>query len=79
MKTVAKRRPAKATDTFWGKVTMKLKKLATHIEQSKGPSMSIDDLDYRWVDDRIRFMEYESYKLTKDEMIKANNLWNDYK
>ena len=78
MKTAAKRKPAKATDTFWGGVTMKLKKLATQIEQIKGPSMDIDDLDYRWVDDRIELLEGGGRKLTRDEMMKANSLWNDY-
>ena len=38
-------------DTFWGKVNMKLKKLATAIEMFHGPSMNIDDVEYRWVDD----------------------------
>ena len=65
-------------DTFWGKVNMKLKKLATAIEMYKGGSMSIDDIDYRWVDDRIEYLERDGRKLTKDEMGTANDLWRKY-
>ena len=54
-------------------------KLATAIEMKKGPSMNIDDHDYRWVDDRIRFMERDDLELTKDDMIFANNLWIIYR
>ena len=65
-------------DTFWGGVLMKLKKLGTAIEMKKGPSMNIDDHDYRWVDDRINYLQSEGRKLTKDEMRVANNLWGIY-
>jgi hypothetical protein len=66
-------------DTFWGKVLMKLKKLGTAIEMKKGPSMNIDDHDYRWVDDRINYLESEGRTLSKEEMEQANNLWIKYK
>ena len=65
-------------DTFWGGVLMKLKKLGTAIEMKKGPEMNIDDHDYRWVDDRINYLESEGRKLTADEMRVANNLWGIY-
>ena len=65
-------------DTFWGGVMMKLKKLGTAIEMAKGPSMDIDDVDYRWVDDRIRFMERDDLELTKKDMKQANELWRLY-
>ena len=65
-------------DTFWGKVNMKLKKLATAIEMYKGGSMSIDDIEYRWVDDRINYLEKDGRKLTKDEMRTANDMWRKY-
>ena len=65
-------------DTFWGGVLMKLKKLGTAIEMKKGPSMNIDDHDYRWVDDRINYLQSEGRKLTADEMRVANNLWGIY-
>ena len=66
-------------DTFWGKVNMKLKKLATAIEMKKGPSMNIDDSEYRWVDDRINYLESEGRKLSKEEMKQANELWRRFK
>ena len=74
-KKTAKR---KNYDTPRGMLIMKLKKLATAIEMYKGPSMSIDDVDYRWVDDRIRFMERDDLELTKKDMKQANELWRLY-
>ena len=62
----------------WDMIIGKLKKLGTAIEMAKGPGMSIDDTEYRWVDDRIRFYEQEERLLTKDEMRVANNLWKKY-
>ena len=66
-------------DTFWGGVLMKLKKLGTAIEMDKGVNMNIDDTHYRWVDDRINYLQSEGRKLTSDEMRVANNLWEKYK
>ena len=66
-------------DTFWGGVMMKLKKLGTAIEMYYGEKMNIDDVDYRWVDDRINYLQSEGRKLNKDEMIYANSLWNKFK
>ena len=62
----------------WDMIIGKLKKLGTAIEMAKGPGMSIDDTEYRWVDDRIRFYEQEERLLTKDEMRVANNFWKKY-
>ena len=75
-----KKKPAKRKnyDTPKGMLIMKLKKLATAIEMKKGPSMSIDDYDYRWCTDRINYMKNRTYKLTKDDMIFANELWKIY-
>ena len=65
-------------DTPKGMLIMKLKKLATAIEMKKGPSMNIDDHDYRWVNDRIEYMENGSYIFTKENMEQANELWRIY-
>ena len=65
-------------DSFWGGVLMKLKKLGTAIEMKKGPSMNIDDHDYRWVDDKINYLESEGKVLNKDDMERANDLWPSY-
>ena len=65
-------------DTPKGKIIMKLKKLGTAIENKKGPSMNIDDHDYRWAKDRLEYMEEEGRRLTKEEMKQDNNLWAKY-
>ena len=63
----------------WDMIFGKLKKLGTAIEMSKGPGMSIDDAEYRWVNDRIEYYESEERLLTKQEMQIANLYWNKYK
>ena len=65
-------------DTFWGWVLMKLKKLGTAIEMKKGPKMNIDDPEYRWVDDRINYLEKDGRKLSTEEMQIANTYWKMY-
>ena len=62
----------------WNIIFGKLKKLATAIEMFHGPNMNIDDLDYRWVNDRIEHFDKRKRLLTKDEMTIANNLWKKY-
>ena len=76
-----KKKPAKRKnyDTPKGMLIMKLKKLATAIEMKKGPSMSIDDYDYRWVDDKIKYLESNTITFTKENMEQANELWRIYK
>jgi len=63
---------------FWDMMFGKLKKLGTAIEMAKGPGMSIDDMEYRWVDDRIRYYENDYRLLTKQEMQIANLYWKKY-
>ena len=65
--------------TFWDKVFNKMELLYRAIEMAKGPGMSIDDTEYRWVNDRIEYYEGEERLLTKSEMEHANELWNKYK
>ena len=62
----------------WNMIFGKLKKLGTAIEMYYGGDMNIDDVDYRWVNDRIEYWEAEERLLTKDEMLVANNLWKKY-
>ena len=64
---------------FWDRVFGKLKKLGTAIEMKKGVEMDIDDREYRWVDDRINYLQSDGRKLSKEEMIYANSLWNKFK
>ena len=63
---------------FWEKMFNKMSVLANSIEKAKGPSMSIDDHEYRWVTDRIEYWNSEERLLTKEEMLKANDLWRMY-
>ena len=63
---------------FWERVFGKLKKLGTAIEMYYGPSMDIDNVEYRWVNDRIEYYESEGRLLTKDEMLAANVYWKKY-
>ena len=63
---------------FWERVFGKLKKLGTAIEMYYGPSMNIDNVDYRWVNDRIEYWNSEERLLTKEEMNIANFYWKKY-
>ena len=63
----------------WDIIFGKLKKLGTAIEMFKGTEMNIDDREYRWVNDRIEYYESEERLLSKEEMVKANDLWNKFK
>ena len=65
-------------DTPLGKMIMKLKKLGTAIEMKKGGDMSIDDAEYRWVDDRIKYWQTDDRILTKNEMLTANLYWKKF-
>ena len=62
----------------WREIFGKMRKLGTAIEMFKGSSMSIDDTEYRWVNDRIEYFDNDKRLLTKDEMQTANELWKKY-
>ena len=64
--------------SLWDMVFGKLKKLGTAIEMHFGPSMDIDNVDYRWVDDRIEYYVLDNRLLTKEEMTMANEMWKKY-
>ena len=64
--------------SLWDMVFGKLKKLGTAIEMHFGPSMDIDNVDYRWVDDRIEYYVLDNRLLTKEEMTMANDMWRKY-
>ena len=63
---------------YWDTIFGKLKKLGTAIEMYYGPSMDIDNVEYRWFNDRIEYYESECRLLTKDEMLAANVYWKKY-
>ena len=64
--------------TFWEKIFAKMGLLQAHIEKAKGPSMSIDDTEYRWVQGKIEYWLSEERVLNKAEMENANGLWKKY-
>lgn len=64
--------------SLWDMVFGKLKKLGTAIEMHFGSSMDIDNVDYRWVDDRIEYYVLDNRLLTKEEMTMANKMWKKY-
>ena len=63
---------------FWDIVFGKLKKLGTAIEMYYGGDMDIDNQEYRWVDDRIKYYEKDNRLLSKQEMQIANLYWKKY-
>ena len=64
---------------FWNKMFAKMNTLLVAIETAKGPNMSIDDKEYRWVQDRIEYWNSEERILTSSEMSQANHYWSKYK
>ena len=63
---------------FWDIIFGKLKKLGTAIEMYYGGDMDIDNQEYRWVDDRIKYYEKDNRLLSKQEMQIANLYWKKY-
>ena len=63
---------------FWDMVFGKLKKLGTAVEMYYGGDMDIDNQEYRWIDDRIKYYEKDDRLLTKQEMSIANLYWKKY-
>ena len=63
---------------FWDIVFGKLKKLGTAIEMYYGGDMDIDNQEYRWIDDRIKYYEKDDRLLNKQEMQIANLYWKKY-
>ena len=62
----------------WNMIFGKLKKLGTAIEMYYGGDMDIDNQEYRWIDDRIKYYEMNDRLLTKQEMSIANLYWKKY-
>ena len=60
---------------FWRKIFAKMNQLLVRIEST---NPSIDDLELRWVSDRIEYWNSEERLLTKSEMQIANLYWKKY-
>ena len=60
---------------FWNGIFAKMNQLLIKIEAT---NPSIDDLELRWVSDRIEYWNAEERILTKEEMQIANLYWKKY-
>ena len=60
---------------FWNGIFAKMNQLLIKIEAT---NPSIDDLELRWVSDRIEYWNSEERLLTKSEMQIANLYWKKY-
>ena len=70
--------PPKFDKVKWDMIFGKLMKLGTAIEMHFGEKMNIDQFDYRWVDDRIKYYRDDGRLLNREEMQRANDLWIKY-
>ena len=60
---------------FWNRIFGKMNVLLVAIERT---NPSIDDLELRWVSDRIEYWNSEERILTKKEMQIGNLYWKKY-
>ena len=60
---------------FWNGIFAKMNQLLIKIEAT---NPSIDDLELRWVSDRIEYWNSEERILTREEMQIANLYWKKY-
>ena len=60
---------------FWNGIFAKMNQLLIKIEAT---NPSIDDLELRWVSDRIEYWNADERLLTKSEMQIANLYWKKY-
>ena len=66
------------TVEFWNRMFSRMEVLLKLIDACK-PNRSIDDPEYRWVEDRIEYWNSEERLLTSHEMEQANHYWKKYK
>ena len=62
---------------FWNKMFSRMEILLRLIDACK-PNRSIDDPEYKWVEDRIDYWKTTDRMLTKNEMLTANLYWKKY-
>ena len=62
---------------FWNKIFKKMGILLKLIDACK-PNRSIDDAEYRWVEDRIEYWDTNDRILEKNEMLTANLYWKKF-
>jgi len=62
---------------FWNRMFSRMGLLLKLMDACK-PNRSIDDPEYRWVEDRIDYWKTTDRMLTKNEMLTANTYWKKY-
>ena len=62
---------------FWNRMFSRMGLLLKLMDACK-PNRSIDDPEYRWVEDRIEYWQTTDRMLTKNEMLTANTYWKKY-
>ena len=62
---------------FWNRMFSRMGLLLKLMDACK-PNRSIDDPEYRWVEDRIDYWKTTDRMLTKNEMLTANLYWKKY-
>ena len=62
---------------FWNKIFSKMKTLLKLMDVCKS-NRSIDDPEYKWVEDRIDYWKTTDRMLTKNEMLTANLYWKKF-
>ena len=79
MKSSEKRYQVNTTEAieFWNRMFSRMGILLKLIDACK-PNRSIDDPEYRWVEDRIEYWQTDDRILTKNEMLTANLYWEKY-
>ena len=65
----------KPTFQKWREIFGKMRKLGTAIEMYYGSSMDIDNLDYRWVNDRIEYFDNNKRLLSACKNVSASTFW----
>ena len=62
---------------FWNRMFSRMGLLLKLMDACK-PNRSIDDSEYRWVEDRIEYWQTNDRILDKNEMLTANMYWKKY-
>ena len=65
------------TIPFWNRMFSRMGILLKLIDACK-PNRSIDDPEYRWVEDRIEYWDTNDRILDKNEMLTANLYWKKF-
>ena len=77
-KNMKGKRLADVLDEDFGVQDMVIDKFKALIKRIEDTNPNIDDFNYRWVEHKLEEME-AGILPEKDELIKANNIWNKYK